>query len=139
MLSRSFRYIVHDIAHNYIDIKVSDLRKLHIKRNKVQLDINFLISCRNFGVFPKLINVYLPNIDEKDKYGIRKKLRKYTIYKRIRERNDFDKKIKNLKLQIKQKLSNFDWYILVKLLKQNVQNKKKSNPQNTPEKIQEFN
>ena len=105
----------------------------------MQLDINFLISCRNFGVFPKFINVYLPNIDEKDIYGIRKKLRKYTIYKRIRERNDFDKKIKILKLQIKQKLSNFDWHILVKLLKQNVKNKKKSNPQNTPEKIQEFN
>ena len=56
-------------------------------------------------------------------YGIRKKLRNNAIHKRIRERNDFDKKIKNVELQIKHKLSNFDWYILVKLLKRNVKSK----------------
>ena len=111
---------------NYIDINVCDLRKLeklHIKRNKAQLDINFLINCKNFGVFPKFINVYLPNVDEKDIYGIKKKLRQNAIHKRIRERNDFDKKIRNVELQIKHKLNNFDWYILVKLLKRNVKNK----------------
>ena len=50
-------------------------------------------------------------------YGIKKKLRKNAIHKRIRERNDFEKKIKNVELQIKHKLSNFDYYILVKLLR----------------------
>ena len=55
--------------------------------------------------------------------GIKKKLRKNAIHKRIREKNDFDKKIKNVELQIKHKLKNFDWYILVKLLKRNVKNK----------------
>ena len=58
-------------------MNVSDLRKLeklHIKGNKAQLDINFLISCKNFGVFPKFINVYLLNIDKKDMYRIKKKL-----------------------------------------------------------------
>ena len=75
VLSRNFGNIIHDIAQNYIDINVSDLRKLeklHIKRNKAQLDINFLINCKNFGVFPKFINVYLPNVDEKDMDGIKK-------------------------------------------------------------------
>ena len=56
-------------------------------------------------------------------YGIKKKLRSNAIHKQIRERNDFDKKIKNVELQIKHKLNNFDWYILVKLLKWNVKNK----------------
>ena len=46
------------------------------------------------GVFPKSVNVYLPNVDEKDMYGIKKKLWKNAIHKRIWERNDFDKEIK---------------------------------------------
>ena len=86
MLSGNFGNIIHDIAQNYIDINVSDLRKLeklHIKRNKAQFDLNFLINCKNFGVFPKFINVYLPNVDEKDMYGIKKKLRHNAIHKRI--------------------------------------------------------
>ena len=56
-------------------------------------------------------------------YGIKKKLRQNAIHERIQERNDFDKKIRNVELQIKHKLNNFDWYILVKLLKRNVKNK----------------
>ena len=56
-------------------------------------------------------------------YGIKKKLRKNAIHKPIRERNDFDKRNEDVELQIKQKLNNFDWYILVKLLKRNVKNK----------------
>ena len=142
MLSRNFGNIIHDIAQNYININVSDLRKLeklHIKRNKAQLDINFLINCKNFGVFPKFINVYLPNVDEKDMYEIKKKLRNNAIHKRIRERNDFDKKIKNVELQIKHILSNFDWYILAKLLRRNVKNKESTVLKNTPEENEELN
>ena len=74
VLSRNFGNIIHDIAQNYIDINVGDLR------NKVQVGINFLINCKNFGVFPKLINVYLPNVDEKDMYGIKKKPRNNAIH-----------------------------------------------------------
>ena len=53
-------------THNYININVNDmwkLEKLHLKWNKAQLDINFLINYKNFGVFPKFINVCLPNVD----------------------------------------------------------------------------
>ena len=63
------------MAQNSIDINVCDLLKLenlHINRNKVQLDINFLINYKNFCVFSKFINVYLPNAGEKDMYEIRK-------------------------------------------------------------------
>ena len=126
VLSRHFGNIIHDIAQNYMHINVNDLwklEKLQIKRNKAQLDINFLITCKNFGVFSKIINVYLLNVDEKDMSGIKKKLQKNAIHKRIWERNDIDKKIKNVELQIKHKLYNFDWYILVKILKPNVKNK----------------
>ena len=74
-------------------------------------------------MFTYRINVYLPNVDEKDMYGIKKKLQQNAMHKQIRERNDFDKKIRNMELQIKHKLNNFDCYILVKLLKRNVKNK----------------
>ena len=56
-------------------------------------------------------------------YETKKKLRKNAIHKRIQERNNFGKKIKNMELQIKHKLNNFDWYISVNLLKRNVKNK----------------
>ena len=64
------------MAQNSIDINVCDLLKLenlHINRNKVQLDINFLINYKNFCVFWKFVNVYLPNVGEKDMYRIKKR------------------------------------------------------------------
>ena len=66
VLSRNFGNIMHDTAPNYIDINVRELQKLeklHIKRNKPQLDINFSINCKNCFVFSKFINVNLPNVD----------------------------------------------------------------------------
>ena len=55
MLLRGFGCIIYDIGRKYKDINVSDLRKLeklHIKRNKTQLGINFLINCKTCVVFP---------------------------------------------------------------------------------------
>ena len=69
VLSRGYECIIHDIACKYNDINVSDLRKLeklHIKRNKSQLDINFLINCKISGVFPRFIYANIRNIDEYD-------------------------------------------------------------------------
>ena len=56
VLSQNFGNIIHSNAH------------------KAQLNINFLTNCKNLAVFPEFINVYLPNVDEKDMYGIKKKL-----------------------------------------------------------------
>ena len=90
VLSPNFGGIIHDIA-----------QKLHIKRNKAQLDINFLSNCKNSGVFPKFI-VHLLNVDKKDMYEIKKKLRNNAIHKQIRERN-----MENMELQIKHNVNNF--------------------------------
>ena len=49
--------------------KLSHLRKLeklHIKWNKLQLNINFLIKCKIFGIFPKFIHLNIWNINECD-------------------------------------------------------------------------
>ena len=77
VLSGGYGCIIHDIAHKYKDINVSDLRrleKLHIKQNKWQLDIDFLINCKRFGVFPKIIYVNIHNIYEHDTLCLKKKL-----------------------------------------------------------------
>ena len=123
VLLRGQGCIIHDIARKYKDINVSDLRKLeklHIKRNKSQLDINFLINCKTFGVFPKFIYVNIRNIDEYDTLCLKKKLRNNAIHKRIRERNSFDKNIRNIERTIKSKLNAIDWLIIKKLLLRNI-------------------
>ena len=58
--------------------------------------MHFLINCKTFGVFPKFIYVQIRNIDEYDTLRLKKKLRNNAILKRIRERNDFGKKIRNI-------------------------------------------
>ena len=129
VLSRGYGCIIHDIARKYNDINVSDLRKLEkllIKRNKSQLDINFLINCKTFGVFPKFIYVNIRNIDEYDNLCLKKKLRNNAIYKRIRERNDFDKKIRNIETTIRSKLNAIDWLIIKKLLFHNIKKSEQS-------------
>ena len=129
VLSRGYGCIIHDIARKYKDINVSDLRKLeklHIKRNKSQLDINFLINCKTFGVFPKFIYVNIRNIDEYDTLCLKKKLRNNAIHKRIRERNSFDKNIRNIERTIKSKLNTIDWLIIRKLLLRNIKKSEQS-------------
>ena len=56
----------------------------------------FLINCKTFATFPKFIYVQIRNIDEYDTLCLKKKLGNNAILKRIRERNDFDKKIRNI-------------------------------------------
>ena len=46
---------------------------MKVKQNKAQLNINFLINCKNFGVFQKF-TVYLLKVNKKDMYRIKKKL-----------------------------------------------------------------
>ena len=129
VLSRGYGCVIHDIARKYKDINVSDLRKLeklHIRRNKSQLDINFLINYKTFGVFPKFIYVNIRNIDEYDTLCLKKKLRNNAIHKRIRERNDFDKKIRNIETTIRSKFNTADWVIIKKLLVRNIKKSKQS-------------
>ena len=86
VLLRGCGCIIHNIARKYKDINVSDLRKLeklHIERNKSQLDIIFSISCKTFGVFPKFIYVNIRNIDEYDTLCLKKKLRKNAMTRKL--------------------------------------------------------
>ena len=129
MLSIGYGCIIHDIACKYKEINVSDLRKLeklHIKRNKSQLEINFLIKCKTFGVFPKFIYVNIRNIDEYDTLCLKKKLRNNAIHKRIRERHSFDKNIRNIERTIKSILNTIDWFIIRKLLLRNIKKSEQS-------------
>ena len=129
MLSRDCGCIIHDITRKYKNINVNDLRKLeklHTKRNKSKLDINFLINCKTFGVFPKFIYINIRNIDEYDTLCLKKKLTNNTIHKRIRERNGFEKNIRNIETTIRSKLNTIDWLIIKKLLLRNIKKSEKS-------------
>ena len=129
VLSRGQGCIIHDIARKYKDINVSDLRKLeklHIKRNKSQPDINFLINCKTFGAFTKFIYINIRNIDESDTLCLKKKLRNNAIHKRISERNSFDKKIRNIETTIRSKVNTIDWLIIKRLLFRNIKKSERS-------------
>ena len=121
VLSRGSGCIIHAIALKYKYVSdLHKLEKLHIKRNKSQFDINFLINCKTFGDFPKFIYVNIRNMDEYDTLCLKKKLRNNAIHKRIRERNSFDKNIRNIERTIKSKLNAIDWLIIKKLLLRNI-------------------
>ena len=123
VLSRGYGCIIHDIARKYKDINVSDLRKLeklHSKRNKSQIDINFLINRKTFGVFPKFIYVNIRNIYGYNTLCLKKKMRNNAIHKRIRERNTFDKNTRNIKRTIKSNLNTIDWPSIRKLVLRNI-------------------
>ena len=95
VLSQNFGNMVHKIAQIYVNIIVGYLWKLeksHSKQNKVQLDINFSINCKNFGVFTKFINVYLLNVHKKDVWNKEKTPKECNTWQ-IWERNDFDIRI----------------------------------------------
>ena len=129
VLSRVQGCIIHDIARKYKDINVSalnKLEKLHIKRNKSQPDINFLINCKTFGAFPKFIYINIRNIDEYDTLCLKKKLRNNAIHKRISERNGFDKKIENIETTIRSKVNTIDWLIIKTLLFRNIKKSEQS-------------
>ena len=123
MLPRGYGCIIHDIARKYKDINISNLlklEKLYIRENKLQLDINFLINCKPFGIFPKFIYIHIWNIDEYDTLCLKKKFRRNDIHKHIRERNDFEKKLRNNEVNIRSKLNTIERLITKKLLSLNL-------------------
>ena len=66
------------------------------------------------------------NIDEYDTLCVKKKLRNNVIHKRILERNDFDKKIRNIETTIRSKRNTTDWLIIKKLLFLNIKKSEQS-------------
>ena len=96
MLSRKIISIYSDIAGKYGIVIVKDFRKyekLDHKKNKVKLDIDFLNSCKQFGVYPKLIIFKLSNVSNKDALSSTKRLLRSAINKHNKELQHFSKEL----------------------------------------------
>ena len=88
--------------------------------------MNFLIDWKTFGVFHKSTYVNIRNIDEYDTFYLKRKLINNAIHKRIRERNSFDKNIRNIETTIRSKVNTIDWLIIKKLLFCNIKKKEQT-------------
>ena len=89
VLLRDFGNIIYDIAQKYYSLDVSELRKceqLHHKAKKAELDVTFLSNCKSLQVFPKFLCFSIPHSNDTDKVGIRKRLLKSALAKRIKEK-----------------------------------------------------
>ena len=100
ILVRDFGSIIHDIESNSKGLvtiqQLRRLEKLSIKRDKANLDINFLLNCKRLGVTPKFIFFRLPNVNSHDAVSFRKKLLKNAISKRIKEKKKLDDDVDDL-------------------------------------------
>ena len=77
VLSRKIINIYNNIARKYGNVTVKDFRKyekLEYKKNKLKLDIDFLNTCKQFGVYPKFLIFKVQNISNKDALSIHKRL-----------------------------------------------------------------
>ena len=119
MLSRKIINIYSDIAGKYGIVIVKDFRKyekLDHKKNKVKLDIDFLNSCKQLGVYPKLLIFKLPNVSNKDALSSTKRLLRSAINKHNKELQHFSKELSLSENILSTQLSTIDFYILTKSL-----------------------
>ena len=88
VLSRKMINIYNDIARKYGNVAVKDFHiyeKLECKKKKLKLDIDFLNSCKQLGVYVKFLIFKLPNVSNKDALSSRKRLLRSAIIKRNKE------------------------------------------------------
>ena len=78
------------------------------------LDINFLNSCKQLGVYPKFLIFKLPNVSNKDALSIRKRLLRSAINKRNKELQHLSKELSLSENFLSTQLSTIDFYILTK-------------------------
>ena len=72
VLSRKIINIYNDIAQKYGNVTVKNFRKiekLEYKKNKLKLDIDFLNSYKQLGVYPKFLIFKLRNVSNKELWG----------------------------------------------------------------------
>ena len=84
------------------------------KRNKLKLDIDFLNSCKQFGVYPNFLIFKLPNPANKDALSIRKRLLRRAISKHNKELQQLSKELILSEKFLCTLLSTIDFYILTK-------------------------
>ena len=117
VLSRKIINIYNDIARKYGNITVKDFRKyekLHYKKNKIKLDIDFLKNCKQLGVYPQFLIFKLPNVSNKDAVPIHKRLLRRAISKRNKELQHVSKDLCLSENFISKQLSTIDFYNLTK-------------------------
>ena len=93
VLSRKIIKIYNDIAQKYANVTVKDFwkyEKLEHKKNNLKLDIDFLNSCKQLGVYPKFL---MPNVSNEDALSIRKRLLCSAINKRNKELQHLSKEL----------------------------------------------
>ena len=84
--------IYNNIAHKYGNVTVKGVRKYEksgYKKNKLELDIEFLNICKQLGVHSKCFNFKLPNVSNKHALSIRKLLLRSAINKHNKELQHF--------------------------------------------------
>ena len=75
VLSRKVINICNNIALKYGNVRVKHFgkhEKLEYKKNKLELDTDFLNNCKQLGVYLKFVIFKLPNVSNKDALSIRK-------------------------------------------------------------------
>ena len=88
LLSRKIINISNYLAGKYGTVRVKDFRKckkLEYKKSKLKLDIDFLNSCKQLGVYPKFLIFKLQNVSNKDASSNCKRLLRSAISKRNKE------------------------------------------------------
>ena len=119
VLSRKKINIYNYIARKYGNVTVKDFRKyekLEYKKNKLKLDIHFLNSCKQLGVYPKFLIFRLPNVSSKDALSIRKRLFRSAINKCNKELQHLSKDLSLSENFLSTQLSTIYFYILTKFI-----------------------
>ena len=65
VLSRKIINVCNDLARKCGNFTVKDIHKyeeLDYKKNKLELDIDFLSNCKELGMYPKFLIFKLPNV-----------------------------------------------------------------------------
>ena len=88
--------------------------KLEYKKNKLKLDIDFLNSCKQLGVYPKFLIFNMLNVSNKDTWSINKTLFCSAINNRNKELRNISKELSISENVISKQLSTTDFYILEK-------------------------
>ena len=101
-------------AQKHGNVTVTDFRKyekLKYKQNQLKLDIDFLNSCKQLGVYPKFLIFKLPNVSNKDALSVRKGLLRSAINKCNKELHHVSKELSLSETFLYKQLSSIDFYI----------------------------
>ena len=120
MLWRKIINIYNDIAQKYGNVTGKDVRKykkLEYKKNKLKLDIDFFNSCKQLGVYPKLLIMKLSNVCNNNALSIRKILLRSAINKHSKELQHLSKELSLSENVLSTQLSTIDFYIFTKYIR----------------------